>query len=493
MGGAAIVLDNPILMKHVRSRLRGSQVVSWIVVVVVLSMCITWAGFAIPGFDHSGALWALLGLQALTLAIGGSQQVAAAVGGARASGILDFHRVSPLPPSWVALGFFLGAPAREYLTAACTLPFAVLCAYLSPLGVLGLIAMEVPLLFAAWILHALALLSSLVMRNPRGTTRGVPGLVLLILFLNGASSALFALRRAGVGLEDAHFFGVAVPWLVFLLLYQVPLLVFLLVAGSRKMEAERAHAYSKPQAVACLAIATTLILGGFWDVKGAQYLVVGLLYGLVTLGSLLLLTVTPDSAEYLKGVRRAVRLGGRRPGAWSDAGINRQVVIVLCAIVLVGATVAWEVIEGRPDLGRGHYSQTIAIGVLVVAYFGLALQFFELRAGRAGRTMMLLFLFLAWIVPLVVGVIGLAALENSNIAQAILALSPICGIAMSAGAAEAQVADVARFAALIPALGFTFVFNSLVVNTRRRIDRAVQKASDRRAGDKVEPVADPLA
>ena len=66
-------------------------------------------------------------MQVVILAIMGSGQVNASVSGARASGILDFHRVSPLTPTELTLGFFFGAPIREYVLFAATLPFTVLC------------------------------------------------------------------------------------------------------------------------------------------------------------------------------------------------------------------------------------------------------------------------------------------------------------------------------------------------------------------------------
>ena len=108
-------LDNPIFIKHMRSRLRRQPLVSAIVITVVLCGCITWAGFQLDSFITGGAFGALFALQAVILAIMGSTQVGTSVSSARASGILDFHRVSPLSATELVLGFFFGAPIREYL------------------------------------------------------------------------------------------------------------------------------------------------------------------------------------------------------------------------------------------------------------------------------------------------------------------------------------------------------------------------------------------
>ena len=56
-------------------------------------------------------------------------------------------------------------------------------------------------------------------------------------------------------------------------------------------------------------------------------------------------------------------------------------------VVLITATLAWNrlsrLADQRPPVREG-YPLAIANGVLVVAYFGLALQFFLLRFGRRG-------------------------------------------------------------------------------------------------------------
>ena len=91
--------------------------------------------------------------------------------GARASGILDFHRVSPLTPTELTLGFFFGAPIREYLLFAATLPFSV--------ALHGLRRPEPPRVDPAhdpawsrraWTFHGLALLNGLISKskNPTG-------------------------------------------------------------------------------------------------------------------------------------------------------------------------------------------------------------------------------------------------------------------------------------------------------------------------------------
>ena len=120
-------LDNPIFVKHLRSRLRAQPLGAAMVVVLVLCICIAWGGYQLDAYHNGGAFGALLALQAVILIVMGASQVGSSVSAARASGILDFHRVSPLTPGELTIGFFFGAPIREYVLFACTLPFAALC------------------------------------------------------------------------------------------------------------------------------------------------------------------------------------------------------------------------------------------------------------------------------------------------------------------------------------------------------------------------------
>jgi hypothetical protein len=481
MEGVARWLDNPVLIKHVRSRLRRRHLLPSLVVVLILGLCILYGGHVLGGFNNGGAFGTLLALQGIVLAIMGATQVSASVGGARESGILDFHRVTPQPPWTTTLGFFLGAPIREYMLFAATLPVALACVALGTPGVGGFLQLTVLLVVSAWLLHALAMLNALVLKNPRSASRGAVVLVLLIAIASSGLIVRLDEVLADVGeAPTLSFFGVALPWLVVVLLYQVAALTFLLIATTRKMASERAHALSKPQAVACMAVVTVLVLGGLWDVPDLGASVLFVVYLLVPVAIVLTLTVTPSMGEFTKGLRRAEKRGRTHPRPWDDLALNRPVLAVLCGIVLVGSTIAWDAIEGRAQATGGpgavSYSLAIAVGVLVVAYFGLAWQFFRLWAGKRALALFGLFLFLAWVVPVVLGAIAAAAGGSQGAGEILLALSPLAGIALTAGVADTAPDMAVRAAALVPALALAFLFNNLVTIAYRRAKRAVHRA-----------------
>jgi len=280
------------------------------------------------------------------------------------------------------------------------------------------------------------------------------------------------------------FYWWRLPWLLVLAFDLLPAIGFLLTASARKMASDRAHALSKPQAVACLATGEFLLVGGLWDIEWFGYWALVVLYATMILAISLSVTITPNLGEYTKGVRQAIKEGRSHPSAWSDRGLNRPAVVGLCLLTLIGPTVAWRAIEEpatwASQRGPVSYSLSIAIGVIVVAYVGLAMQYFQIRFGKRGPIFMALFLFAAWLLPFLVGTIAMSRPGTGSgpgvVGPVLMSLCPLVGIALSSGAATEIPQLAAQAAALLPALGFAFLFNNLVVKARRRIDGEINPA-----------------
>ena len=489
-------LDNPIFVKHARSKLRPMQIIPALAIIMLIALGIVMIGYQYDKLKGGGTFGVLMALQSIILGIVGASQVGGSVSKARESGIFEFHRVAPMSPLSVTLGFFFGAPVREYLMFAATLPFSLICVLAGRPSPQGFVQLMVPLVLSAWALHALALLNSLIWKPTKSGAKALVGIVLFIMFFSGGMAAGFS--QAAVTVDETptlHFFSLQLPWLVVLAIDLVPAIGFLMLASTRKIASERAHALSKPQAIACLATAQFLLLGSLWDIDEYAYYALGLLYATMAAAIVLTITITPNVGEYTKGVRKAVRQGGRHPSAWSDRGLNRLALVCFCAFVLIGPTLAWRGIEEPApwvsQRGDVSYSLPIAIGVFVVAYFGLALQFFQLRFGKRGTTFLALFLFVAWILPLLVGSIAAAGSggpgnNQAKIGAVLASLSPVAGIALSAGLATEIPHQAVQAAALMPAIAFAFLFNNLVVRARRKIDVEINPETPK-------PTPDPLA
>jgi hypothetical protein len=281
------------------------------------------------------------------------------------------------------------------------------------------------------------------------------------------------------------------------LIYLISLQLFFFVAARRKMGSDRVHSLSKRQALAALGFTTVLVFGGIWAHESYEILAVVAIYILVIGGLLLTLMVSPSLSEYYKGLWRADKMGVARLSIWDDHSISRPFVITACAIILAAASLVWyfnaNVIVGGDPTGRQlvrsrDYHLAAATGVLTVAYFGLALQFFQIRFGARSSMYFGLFLFIVWVVPVLVGSILLfptfaspSSTETaSNIAYAV---NPLIGIGLSATTTGSEsYRTILQGVALTPALLFTFVFNSLLTYAIRRARLAVainsRKAKD---------------
>jgi hypothetical protein len=420
------------------------------------------------------------------LVIMGASQVGTSVAKARQSGILDFHRVSPVSPQSMVLGFFFGAPIREYLLFAATLPFSLLCLAMGEPSPKGFAQLMILLIVVAWIFHGLALLNGLISRGPTGA-RGIVGLVIFLSIMGGNLSMAFA-RSARFVDEDATltFFGGEFPWLSVVLLYMGALLFFIFLASVRKIDSERAHPLSKPQAIAFLATFAVLVLGGVWRAQEREVFGIGSLYILSFVSIVATSVVTPSRSEYATGLWRAGKIGRVHLPPWDDLAINRLFLVVTCAIVLAAGTAAWQMPELQgvmlPMTVRYMSPLAIPVAVLTVAYFGLALQFFLLWFGSRGTVYLALFLFLVWLVPVIAGIIIAASTSmpgNDEFpAQIVFALSPLAGIGLATGLSSAASPLPTQAAAITPALLFAFVFNNLVSMARHRADRAVRGSDE---------------
>ena len=502
MNRLALWLDNPILVKHARSRLRRVQVLPSIAVVMVIALSVVLLGYQYNGLNGGQTFGGLMTLQVVILGVMGASQVGSSVGKARESGILDFHRASPMPPFSMVLGFLFGAPIREYAMFAATLPFSMICVAVNRPSPLGFVQLMVPLVLGSWLLHSIALLNALAGKGGKSGSRGVVGLVMFLLFGGSWLVPSFGVMTTAVDETPmGHFYVFRLPWLLILVIDLLPPIGFFLVASTRKLAAERAHPLSKPQAVGCLSTGAFLLLGGLWSIDAEFVWTLLVLYALIGFSVILVMAITPTLDEFSKGIRKAAKEGRKYPAAWSDRGLNRISLFAACGVVLVASTVAWRMIERPiawlPRASTPSYSLPIAIGVLVVAYFGLSLQYFQLRFGKRGPIFLALFLFAAWLLPLACGAIAVAADAQRRTpdtppdvwSPAIASLSPIAGIALSSGITTITGLNEARAAALLPALVFALLFNNLVTSTRRRIEKEIhpEPAPDPEANAKPEP------
>jgi hypothetical protein len=484
MGLAELLWDNPLVTKHLRTRLRRAQVVPLVGMVLCAGYAINYM-LAKDDVRDGAAFTALAVLQAALLFLAGASQVAAAVGQAKESGILDFHRMSPQSPLGIALGFLLGAPVREYLLFACTLPFMVVLVARGHPSPATFLLVLLALLVAALLYQTAAALAALLVPRARVAAAGVVVAVLLLnLAASGAQGAEAALTAAPTCRQalttgpvlspHVPFWGVPLPHAVLAIVHQAPLFLFLLLAVVRRFRREDAPLLSKPQAVLFYLLIAVVVLGDVWrQTREPRVMVYTVLYVLVAAGLGLCLVVTPSAGEVANGERVARRRGQPGPAPWSDRATNRGPLALLSAIALLAAFAAG-VAAAR---GSAPLWPTLAAGLTAAAVllgFGSARQYVELRFGAAGRPFFLLGLFALWVMPLAfVAQLGARNGPGVAIRQAVGAVSPVLGIAFAAQTGAAQIAPLAGVTALATALLLAGLFGFLA----RRVEQRIRSAT----------------
>jgi hypothetical protein len=441
------IFDNPIFVKHVRSRLRKNQVMPSVIIVVVLAMLAMYAGFALGGLEEGVIFVLLYFAQGFILMLLGTNQVAATVAAARDSEILDFHRVSPLRPSTIALGFLLGAPIREYLLVLVLTPFTALCAILGEPGLASYVILLALLWSSSLLFHTLAVLSGLVQVRIK---RGNPATALVVLshmfgwrILGGIAfpAALTVIPALIEQLAPDNmgrwiqflpkFFGLEWPIWLQSFAYQIPLTAFLFWASVRRMHSAEKPLYSKPQASAFLLTACALILAGLIDPPAQQVQEVARVGAIMTMmlaAVVLVCCVTPEAGAVAIGLRRAERLGERRVSLWSDAAHNGLIAGFLGFIVLAAGEAATMLLPEARFMQADNVHFPPIIGALAVVSFGWAFQFFHLKYKKRGRGYFAVFIFVLWGVPLLLAMILRLQFPAGKIPGQIASISPLAAV-----------------------------------------------------------------
>jgi hypothetical protein len=529
--------DNPLFVKHIRSRLRRGALMPSVVIVAFFSLCIVWLDFAVfkddnPGLGSHFFFW----MQVVILLLIGGSQVATSVGYVKESGILDFHRITPVPSSVQALGFLLGAPIREWILFACTLPFALICAVNGPWGLTGFTKVLLVQITGALLYHSIGIVAGLAGKTAKGASGRLVGAIvaLNVLATNFSQEGIYgptllsplpvyrdvafgdpqpwraamrqqAMRqqpvppnakgfqpgavqpvRAMPAKPDPRFFAVPVPLVAQTLLFQSLIFVFLMIASSRRFRSARMPLYSKPQALAFLAVLAFLTLGSMWETS-TMGLVLSSSYFLTLAAVWLVTTVTPAVGDISKGLQRA-RRHGTSVSVWSDLASN-TVAVACFAGLLLGALALAVVAGPKANAGNIQFEPwpPPCVVVLTILSYGWALQYFHLRYARLGGTYFALYLFGIWVVPLVLG--GLLAASGAKEALALMAASPIAGIAMS-GITNIPHLDpsLVTVLAIAPLAVCTLLFAVLVRKEEHRIGERVRKEHEVRGAETLEPV-----
>jgi hypothetical protein len=494
--GTLCLWRNPLFVKGVRARLRLKHAVVWgtisfaiaafLFLLVYLSF--TERRLTEPDVAAKATLIPLLVMQGVVLMLLGTGSVASGIALERDSGILDFHRMTPMPPGRKILGYLLGLPVREYFMFGTTLPFVVLAVWLGRLPLLKVAHLYGVFFCAVLLYHLTGFVAGMVAAKPRRASwiaqAAVLALYLLLPRLSALGFTFFSyftilpafralvakelpmssheLRdlAALTGLSEEQtvpFFGGSFHPTTYSVLLQGFLALSLAVVVHRKWRQETYHAFPKPFALVFYAALQVLLVGSLWPFLTSARDLVGLSRGLRAVPELkiflyvfLLLTaaasvfllhlVTPTRATQLRGLRRARKESGGRVPVGSDAASSVWHAVAFVALAAASYAVLVHLARA-PGGGLDRPPPPAAVAAPIVLLAAMVVSVQAAREAWSPRWFVL-FVFLLWFVPFFVFLVGIAA-WGMNPAAAYLSLpSPFTAFLFAVDALIRSASDV---------------------------------------------------
>ncbi len=540
--GELPVLDNPIFLRFARERLRLRQLLPWALVTVVFALFIfllTYLGLlhraqaTTPQEAARSGFVALVIFQAFILMLLGTGRVAATVATDKERGLLDYHRITPMSPVSRIVGYLFGAPVMEYVLFLLTMPLSLYAILVGQMDVLAVGQLYIVGLSGVWLYHGSAMVAGMVASSPRRAAMLSQGLVLLLYllvpqlgglgfrflqYLTARPTFLVVAERElgldagatmGESLADlgvVYFLNFQIGSTLFSLLLQGFLTFSLLLIVYRRWQRAHCHAFSKRYALTFYAVTMALIIGCLWPYLSntALFNMVGqtamqkITYGYMLLGALLALVlghlISPTRHDYLRGLRRARKLGLGDIPRHSDEADATIWVISFMAIATMGFTLL--MFAGRAfdrfDMVAGPPSWPTLALVLAVMLSTIAAGYFARAWGETRG--MLMFAFLGWVCPLLAGTIVIVSAPDGEVAAAYVA-APSAPVGMGWSVlllADAEFmtdpfARIAPHAFVLTVLSLAFhvmvavIFASRLVELRRSL--IASEAAAARTGD----------
>ena len=455
---ADILWNNPIIHMQMNRRLRKKAVVIWGLMTFIPCLFVflnTYdATYFVPDPDNlemeaqartqafKACFIPMLIAQAIILLFAGIGSVAAQLGEEKESGLLDYHRMTPMTPAAKIIGYLFGLPCREYLLFFLTVPFSMVATIFGKLPI-GKVLLLYTILFCLVIAyHLTAMVAGMLAKRPRRASwLARVSVLMLYISLHAVSQAglhifghitfipsLFSLFKDE--LSETHWFRnedfaeiwESVPFFFwdlppalftfFILGLMMVICVFVLL---RKWKKDTYHPFTKKFAIGLFITIQFLIVGSFvplivednglpnFRFISSEYTLASIhfIYILISVGICILLLhiITPNQHTLKNGLRRVRKSNMRKvPFNW-DAASSLPSCIAFLLVIFVGYI--YLINMGKTHMALEDFDPTSL-------YIPLGLAFLMILYIQSSRTMwqsagFFGFLALFWLVPLLCG------------------------------------------------------------------------------------------
>lgn len=477
---------NPLVVRGVRTRLRPQAAMSsalitltiagflYVMVYVTQTTNTPLPDDATPEdvaklsrFAARSAIVPLIVLQGVILMVLGTGAAAGGVARERSDRLLDYHRVTPMPPHAKILGLLFGLPIREYFMFALTLPFVAYAAHKGDVPLQPLLQFYIVFMTSVWLYHLTGMVSGMIVDRPWRAGFVVQAMVIGLYFGLPRLSTVMGLttfefltvrpaffgivqehlltdwnevRSLSDGFENAQnqfryerwkdvvFFNIKLHPLVFSLMVQGFVLLVLFTVIYRRWRGEARLLVSKTQGmiyftvIQCFVLGT--LLGILWDIEtftgmlsdredvnslfplGEQWLIWRFLFGALAIsgiGSTMLLHLVTPTWHQQVNALRRARRRGRRHLPIL-ADAASPWPVALAAVALSSASFLFLVLR-IDQLGYLKDGPYLGMAGAGALFLSLVLlAVFLLREQVEAKTFIMV-LFVFWVVPFLAWVI----------------------------------------------------------------------------------------
>lgn len=485
-------IDNPVLKKCARSRLRLRHLLSWGTVVgTVTAFIFLMTYFTLTEREMTSSAEAaravilpILIMQAIILMGLGTNSVAAGIAIERDSGRIDYHRMTPMSPTAKIFGFLFGLPARQYFLFAVTMPFLLAAVIIGGFSLSKLALFYLVFFTSVWTYHMTGMTAGMLSKKPWQAALFSVGSVFVVYFILPNLSQLgvtffefLTIRPTLMGMvyqeieqmrpgmapvaqefvsgldafRPVPFFNWSLHPIAYTLLVQGALISLMFAMVQRKWRDQANHSLTKAQGVLAYTGVLVFLGASLWPMVTRREVLDGLyrnfldgpdelpmvLLILMMIASMicglsclaLLIIATPTRHELAAGVRRARKLGRSSIGLNADAGSSLPTALVIMALTFASGWLFLRAAERGGHVIVGLPPVWAMIEPLVL-FCAMAL-FVQGVLERFSSRFSYVLLFLLWAPPLFAGAILAGAFGQETAGLYMMLPCPPASIAMS--------------------------------------------------------------
>ncbi len=443
--------DNPIFLTQKRLVHRGGVLAAILIAALIgvslLSGLIAYLADPLnfPDFHsphEAGKMfygWTI-GVEILVLVIGGFSKISRTLVEERKAGLWDSNRLTPLKPSQLVTGYWLGSPLREFYMAAILAGTGLIIVLLAKLPLTLWPGTQILIFSGALFFGLLATLVGMAFQKPQAGILIVGALfffcmpslsfskftiINFLLPVYGIAN-LFQDEPPKYGLDwtgSPEIFGIPIPPILLSLVLQFILGIFLWRAAVRKTANPFQPLMLRWEAVTIfgiLLVAQHGLIWGLWrgqfpaEVSHSRFQDYGFLLSVVHCGMILLATIILAAASpQPETVRvKAMRRGIKNLGAiFSSSSVSLAFALAAAAAVVLFSQCVF-------SFSGSWKIYLIAVGNLLTFFliFSLLLEFCRLRHKRRALGFVALWLFILCALPFILaGVFSNAAIGKMSL------------------------------------------------------------------------------